>query len=340
MFIDNVIKELLETACPSIQYRIRSEILGQSPASQEMRALQDRILQDPDVQEVLHWQQPDGWLGWNFHGTKSSEAGIRILCEKGVSLQHPALARALQALEEYPERLVRGIGRPGKILDAQGFGGALMIRAVVFAHAGLENKPFVQEQVDQALAGFKAVLEVDSITDIVETFKDRLVFRPGARWPGIYTLRLLAHTRKWRTAENQAMLVKALQRLVEISPIPAVYVRSGSQWIAPASFCMQDFNPDMESLDSVGWMMWFHRIECLARLGRIPAVPALKRQVNRLESLMMEGDGWFTRKLTHPYFTRWGAYTGLKLEPDWRHSNSRRYDLTFRSRLILHYGAA
>jgi hypothetical protein len=337
MRTDIIIEELLESACPSIKYRIRAEILGQSPTSQEMLELQDQILQDPTVQQVLRWQQPDGWLARDFHGTKSSETGIRILCEKGLSSQHPALARALQALEDYPERLERGIGKAGRILDELGFGGLMMIRAAVFAYAGMEDKLFVQEQVHEALLGFEAVLHVNSVNEVVESYRGRLVFKPGVRWPGIYTLRLLAFTRKWRTRENLELLAKAIQRLVELSPIPDITVRSKSQWIAPASFCMHDFNPELESMEDAGWMMAFHRMECLARLGVIPAIPELKRQVGMMEAMLESGDGWFTRKLNHPYFARWGAYTGLRLEPDWRHAKNRVYDLTFRSKLIRHY---
>jgi len=175
---------------------------------------------------------------------------------------------------------------------------------------------------------------VHSIKDIVEEYKDRLVFRPGVRWPGMYHLRLLAFTHGWRTVENRSMLVKAVSRLVELSPIPDIYVRSQSRWIAPASFGMHDFNPEMGSMDAAHWMMWFHRSECLARLGVIPVIPALKAQLDRLSE-----PGWPPARLNHPYFTRWGAYTGLRLEPDWRLPKSREYDLNFRRLLILHYGS-
>ncbi len=100
---------------------------------------------------------------------------------------------------------------------------------------------------------------------------------------------------------------------------------------------MHDFIPEMESMDDAGWMMWFHRTECLARLGVIQSIPELKRQMECWKTLLVAGGGWFTGNLTHPYFTKWGAYTGLRLEPDWRHPKSRVYDLTFRSMLILHY---
>jgi hypothetical protein len=336
---DTVMEELLDSACPSIQYRLRLEVLGQPAASPVMLALQDQILHDPAVQAVLSWQGPDGWLAWDFHGARSHETGIRILCEKGVHPRHPALARALGALERYTDRLERGLGKPGRLLDQLGFGGTAMIRAALFAYAGMEEIPCVGEQVLEALAGFNAVLEVESIQDIVEVYKGRLVFRPGVRWPGIYHLRLLAFTQGWRTAENLSMLVNAVRRLGQLSPIPVIHVRNKSKWIAPASFCMHDFNPDMESMDAAGWMMWFHRSECLARLGVIPSIPALKRQVDSLSTLSEAEPGWFTRQLNHPYFAKWSAYTGLRLEPDWRHLKNREVDLTFRRLLILHYGS-
>lgn len=327
---------LLEHACPSIRYRLRAEILGQSASDEAMRALQAQILQDPAVRTVFSWQQPDGWLAQDFHGTHGLEAGLRILSEKGVDPGYPAMARALEALENHPERLERGIGKVGKILDDMGFGGSLMIRAAVFAHAGLENKPGVQAQIEQALAGFQAVLGVHSLDDVVEGYRRKLVFRPGVQWPGIYHLRLLAYTHSWRTAQNRKMLADAIQRLIELSPIPDISVRYASQLISPASFCMHSFNPAMESMDAAAWMMAFHRMECLARLGVMAALPALRRQLDVLQG-SLDAQGFFAMKLSHPYFTKWGCYQGLMLETDWRTPARCRSDLTFRSWLILHY---
>lgn len=328
--------QLLEGACPSIKYRVRSEILGHSASSHGMAELQAQILSDPAVAEVLGWQQADGWLAWDFHGAKGIEAGIRILCEKGVQRSHPGLARALDALEMHTERLDRGIGKVGRILDEQGFGGSLMIRAAVFAYAGVEEKPFVQDQIEKALTGFQAVLVPALLDDLVETYRGKLVFRPGVQWPSIYHLRLLAFTHGWRTAENQKLVAEAVRRLLDLSPIPNIHVRSKSQLVAPASFCMHDFNPAMDQMDDAYWMRWFHRMECLARLGVVPSVPELQGQVDIFAN-MLDAGGYFTKKLSHPYFTRWGAYPGLMLEADWRIPERRTYDLTFRSKLILHY---
>jgi hypothetical protein len=331
-----VIARLLEQACPSIRYRLSSEILGRPAADQDMQQLQDLVLDDPAVQAVLSWQESDGWLGWNFHGARGTETGVRLLCEKGVERSQPGLARALQALEDHPDRLGRGIGKPGKILDEMGFGGEQMMRAALFARAGLEDRSFVNAQVETALGCLDMVMSVHSLEALVEPYKGRLVFKRGVQWPSIYHLRLLAFTQGWRTADNRNKVTEAVKRLVELSPLPSAGVRYKSQVIAPASFGMHDFNPDMGAMDASGWMMWFQRMDYLARLGVAQAVPELRQQVTTLANQLEGGGGRFTKKLTHPYFTHWGAYTGLILEKDWRTPARRENDLSFRSLSILY----
>ncbi len=331
------VDRLLASACPAIQYRIRKEILHQSPDLPEMVELQDQILQDEAVQKVLNSQSPDGWLAWTFHGYNSMEAGIRLLCEKGVEANQPVLARALLALEKYTDRPERGLGKVGKVLDDLGFGGAGTIRACLFAHAGKEEILLVQKQIEQALQVFSTAVQVKSLGSLYESYRGKFIFCEGACWPSIYHLRLLDMSQSWRTPENCEMIVKSIRRIVRLSPIPNIYVKYKSQLIAPASFCMDDFVPDMNSLTDAEWMQWFHRMELLARLGVMEEIPELKRQVQALAKMLKEGQGLFTERLSHAYFQKWGAYTGLALEKDWRIPLRRINDLTFRSLLILHY---
>ncbi len=274
-----VVGALLGTACPSTRSRLRIEILGQSRSDPEVAQLQEAILGDPLVREVLSWRHDDGWLGWDFHGPRGTETGVRILCEKGLDPAHPAVAGALDVLRARPERLERGLGKVGRAADDLGLGGCLLIRAVVFAYAGAEEHALVREQVASALEGFRAVLPVTSVADIAEPYRGRLVFLRGVRWPSIYHLRLLALTRGWRTPENRRLVTQAVRRLVNLSPLPEIHFRLGSQICAPASHAMLDFNPDLGVLDGSGWMMWFHRLELLARLGVVHLVPELGGQV-------------------------------------------------------------
>lgn len=331
------ISELLTKACPSIRSRVRREILGESRAAEEVRDLQAEILLDKGVRDVLAAQNPDGWIAHNFHGYESMESAIRLLSEKDLDPRTASFSKALQALARFPDRLQRGIGKVGPILDAAGFGGSQTIRAFLLAQAGKENNPLVQDQIPKALKAFQALLERDAVEDYIERYRGKYVYRAGVVWPDIYHLRLLAFTESWRTPQHQAILAEAVSRLVKWSPLPEVYIRHRSQFIAPASFGMRDFTPDLDTLDDPGWMIWFQRMELLSRLGLLPEVVDLVPQVDRLIQILEEGDGWFTLARSHSYFRKWGAYTGLMLEEDWRKPERRVYDLTFRTLLILHY---
>ncbi len=332
-----IITHLLENACPSIQWRIQEEIIGQRPTDQHVDALQNRILQDHLVKEAIGWQGSDEWKSSSFHGARGIESGVRILCEKGVLKDHPAISKALDALRKEPDIIQRGIGKPGRILDELGFGGSQMFKAVVCAYAGAEHEPGVEEQIRIALEGFESILSVETIEDITEKYKNKLVFKPGAIWPGIYHLRLLAFTSQWRTPENHHLLVGAIKKLVDLSPIPHISVLNHSQLVAPASFAMQDFNPTLEGMNGAMWMQWFHRTELLARIGAIGPIAEIRKQMLRLDEMLKQGNGWFMKTCSHNSFMDWGAYTGLGLENDWRSSKRRMYDLTFRSLIIKHH---
>ena len=331
------IEELLTAACPSIQYRILDEIFNEPHSLEKMRDLQAEILKDAEVKRIVNSQAPDGWLGSRFHGYDSLEAGIRLLCEKGLRLENPILSQAIRSIELNNDRIAKEMGTVGKGLDKGGYGGTSLMQATILAYAGLENKPLVQEQIQAALQGFRAVLKVDSLDQITENYRGKTVYRQGATWPGIYHLRLLAFTHSWRNEPNREMVQRAVKRLVVLSPIPYILVRYKSQIIAPAAFAMQEFNPDMSSMDAGQWMMWFHRMELLARLGVVGSIPELQNQLQILLSMLEQGEGWFALPLRHTWFRRWGAYTGLMLERDWRTSQRRVFDLTFRSLLIKHY---
>ena len=340
MNIEASINRIFLAACPAIQYRVRKELLRGSPFSPEMIKLQDQILRTDIVKKVINSQGPDGWLGWSFHGYDSMESGIRLLCENGVEANQPVLTRALDALEKHTDRLERGLGRVGRILDDLGFGGAETIRAYLFAHAGNEEIYFVKKQIGRALDVFKSASQIGSLECLYEPHKGRIVFREGVCWPSIYHLRLLAMSRRWRTPENCKLVAESIQQIVRLSPIPDIHVRHKSQLIAPASFCMDDFKFDLNDMTDDQWMLWFHRLELLARLGVVNHIPDLKQQAQTLANLLRENQGLFTKNLSHTYFSKWGAYTGLALERDWRIPQRRINDLTFRSLLILHFAAS
>jgi hypothetical protein len=177
---------------------------------------------------------------------------------------------------------------------------------------------------------------ISNLDEITCRHKDKLIFKPAVLWPSIYHLRLLAFTHQWRTPENHQVVVEGIKKLVELSPIPQISALKQSQLIAPASFAMQDFNPNMDEMSSAMWMQWFQRMELLSRIGVIPSIVELQKQVIRLDEILKQGKEWFTKQVSHSSFMNWGVYTGLALEKNWRTAKRRVYDLTFRSLLIKH----
>ena len=86
---------------------------------------------------------------------------------------------------------------------------------------------------------------------------------------------------------------------------------------------MDHFNPDMTALEDAGWMTWFLRMELMSRLGVVHLVLELERQAIVLREILDASSGRFPKTLAHEYFRKWGAYTGLMLEKDWRDPRRR-----------------
>lgn len=71
-------------------------------------------------------------------------------------------------------------------------------------------------------------------------------------------------------------------------------------------------------------------------MGIVKIVPSLLRQANELKGMLDEGDGIFPIRPHEGYFKAWSVYSGLALEDSWK-DNRWKYDMTFRSLLILKY---
>ncbi len=334
--LTSMLEDMFKHSCPSIKLRSLSELMLIPQDSPEIQNLRNKVLTDCRVRDTLSRQKPDGWITDGFHGYGGMEASFRLLSEMGLSKADAAMERAIDALAADSDRIYLGLAKVGRTLDEFGLGGGLMIKASLLAQAGIESAPDVQSQIKAALDHFRTVTRVTSLKEVYEPYRGKLIFRAGVNWPSIYHLRLLAYSQSWRSPENRDMLVSAIRKLVAFSPIQQIYLKHKSQLIAPASFCMHNFLPPMHSMSDSNWMMWFHRMELLARLGVVQYVPQLMSQVRNLKKMIIEGSGKYTKLLRHDYFRRWGAYSGMMLEKDWKNEKRRTSDLTFRSYLILH----
>ena len=80
-------------------------------------------------------------------------------------------------------------------------------------------------------------------------------------------------------------------------------------------------------------------------MGIVQRSPELLEQVKALKCVLAQSDGWFRVEVDPGPFVRWGCYSDLALELKlvgeqawaWQSPDGMRYDLTFRSLLILRY---
>ena len=342
---NEVIKVLTEKACPSIRYRTRKEILQESIDIEEYL---NEILGDKRVEYVFSWQKADGYLGEYFHAgwipdaklklfNTGAEAALRFLSEMGVPGNYPVVEKCLNAL-------LKDNWNPdpwnwSTVYEPEiGFFGGDHIRAVVFSYFGIQEHDFIKTEIQRAFETINRVTEISSVKDITGTYRNKLYFNKRIALPDIYHLKLLAFTKGWRNSKNSSALAKAIEHLVDLSPMPHIYIKSGSQLVAPADITSRDFKKSPHSLKPKDWFWWLHTMELFARMGIVKQIPALKQQVYDLKEIMQKDDGFFQIKPESGLFKKWSVYVGLALEDSWK-SNRWKYDMTFRALLILKYAS-
>jgi hypothetical protein len=338
----HVLKLLAENACASIRFRTRKEILGENP---DINEYLDEILVDKRVQYAFSWQKENRFLGDFFHagwipavkmkyfGT-GTEGALRFLSEMSVPDTYPVVSKCL-------ETLLKDHWNPdpwkwSTIFEPEiGLFGADNVRAVVFSYFGIEDYDFIQTEIQRTVSYVGAARDILSVEEITATYRKKL-FYSGAPLPDLYNLKLLAFTQSWRTHENIDIVSQAIERLIDLSPLPNVYIKKGSQLIAPARITPSDLKQSPHNLGLREWFWWIHTMELFARMGIVKKVPSLLRQVNELKEILEEGDGIFPFKPHDGYFKAWSVYSGLALEDSWK-KDRWKYDMTFRSLVILKY---
>ncbi|UCC17453.1 MAG: hypothetical protein JSU58_02595 [Dehalococcoidales bacterium] len=337
-----VIRSLNENACASIRFRTRKEILGENP---DVNDYLDEIVADKRIQYAFSWQKENGFLGNAFHAgwipevkmkylSTGAEGALRFLSEMAVPETHPVVRKGLDAL-------LRDNWNPDRwkwstIFDpAIGLFGADNIRAVVFAYFGIEDHDFIQTEIQRALGYVGAVSDIRSIEEITGTYRQKLYYS-GTPLPDLYNLKLLAFTQSWRNDENIDIITHAIENLIDLSPLPKIYIKLKSQLIAPAKIQPVNLTLSPRDLGSNDWFWWIQTIELFARMGVIKNVTPLLHQANELKEMLEAGKGYFPVKPASRNFEVWGVYPGLALEDSWK-NDGWKYDMTFRSLLILKY---
>lgn len=343
---ENDIAELLiKEGCPSISYRVRKEIRQEQIGEEEYREYQNLIYAQPNVQNILSWQNPDGYFGTRLHtaptGSKiwPHEGCVRYLLETG--LDHEAVRKSLDVMR------APGWGKECENSRAASTIGYEMIRASLFAQAGDSKEPFVASWVNHALQGFRTIAETECYEDLVYEVRKRsengkkprsglLLFQEGKYLPVVYHLRLLAFTDFWRTEENRKMMELAYEKLYQWLPLPPIYYKCRTHPAAPLGTVSWAANQNFQA-DS--GFFWLHFYEMSARMGMLGENSPFRVHFEELKNHVLQQDESFLAytKSRNRSYTGWSGYSGIALEEDGRAQQPRMRDFMFRILLVNAY---
>lgn len=105
--MNNILAFLLEHGDISIQYRIKREILNESPSKNELLNLQKQIMEKPKVKRIVAHRQGDGWIGNELHGGpgKGLDSSVSFLLNYGVERESTLMKDVIKVLLEEKRNL-------------------------------------------------------------------------------------------------------------------------------------------------------------------------------------------------------------------------------------------
>lgn len=342
--IEKMARFLLANAGPSIQLRVRKEVLGNITPAQE-KQYQEQILREPIIQHIARHQKDNGWIGNGFHGSNKNagqydnqEVATKYMGEKGLK-NTPLLDRAMQAFQttELTDLCYETRGRYFNEFEIAAFG-QNMIRCGCIARAHYDDVIDIQPQIQHSLDSFKRVLEVDSILDVSRPTKKCRLFNKNERWPCKYHFGILAFTDSWKQQDNIRLLADSFQKLMRTDRKDIMQTPVAC-WIGHAVGPLWYLNEGLSiSCDTDGIHgVDLEAIEWMARCGLYGYIPSLRQEVDYIAEQVNEEGVCQVNLMSRPAFKEWGPYSGGALEPDWKTRLRQQCDVTFRALLILYY---
>ena len=337
----NVLNKLLEDACPSIKYRVRTEIFSEAADSKQCQALQQEILKDALVCDALSWQSLDGTFTWYGSNTSFYNAA-RILYEKAVAPASDCCKRMLDLLDY--QHCGPLVGRAVFDSQRQFLPTAEAIVHRYFALDETENDRDIQ---NWSVGLFKSVAAINDLDEVISYGKNGSVFKTGFLWPDQHDLELVGLGTSWRTEENQAAMKDAIQKMIDLFPGPdknikGKYRKYDAKHWSSYSISYSKICPYLPKQPH-GWnRYWFKTFEMISRMPFLHTLPAINIIAGGLADHLSQNDGWFTGEVDLKLWNTWACYSGLALETVkdkkqsyWPSDKNRIYDVTFRCLIIL-----
>jgi len=345
---EKIIDFLLEIADPSIVLRVKREIL-KNISNEEENELLNKIIPQKNVQTILQSQKPDGWFGNHFHGQSvkfgagmydNMEVGLRYLAEKGFPPENEIVKKAvnsflLKSRSDYAVYRFNNPKPPATDYSYTAFGLYFIICSLIvragheFSFPENENID-INHDVDFSFKTFANVINYESPDDAIETHRRKANFKQGVLWPCMYDLKVLAHSKGWRSEINVSLLADTVSHLLSFPQTGVdVYTYINGQFYAPcwAFIYNSIFNGTVRDFDT---------LELFARCGIVKQAAALKMKYDELLSLVDE-NLYLNIAVDKRKDFKWGPYYGFAIEENWKNEVKIQCDLLFRILMIMHY---
>lgn len=337
----SLLSYLLEHGGCSIQYRIKREIMNIDSSSNELKNLQEQILNKPKVKKVLDKRQPDGWIGNELHGSrgKALDASVSFLLDNGIEKDSKIMKDVIRAvLDEKEDVPYRTTFKGGDALDIGGRGGNKAVKTGILAELGEENNSLVQEEVRISLCYLRDSLKYETVDDFTLVNKKGIrYYKKDAHFPGSNHLHLLSATRSWRNDENIEMVEKSIAHCFNLMKEHShnIMFKSNSHFVGPFNFNwgLWKFNISDIEQDSYALVWWLRNLYKLSKIGIVNEIAELKICYDYLWKLVSSQD--ILSKQNDASLKRFKDI--LAIEDNWRNQERVFCDVMFYSVMILFY---
>jgi len=339
-------------ACPSIRYRLATEVFPGRWDPAQAEALRLEIENQNAVRQIAKKQKDTGVWGGNLLGvTPNKTAGIK---DVGTIPQYRRLAELALSKESRPLRLAtrllfRLVARdedPKLLFEYAKHGYAELgaepwIReilreaaAAALAHGGYADDPRVRGAAHKTLNAVSQFLRSDLATNPFARSGRAWVLHPEAHPPTIFSVALLAYLPA--VQRERAGLVERLGTyLAAPAPKKAFTVPTGKKALKPAFLLLGEPLKVSASGQPDDLPFALYWMEILARLGLLQQSASAARIWARLEKETDRDGVWRPKNLrSTPKTSSPWAYHMFPLESDAKRPDSRITDVNFRLALI------
>lgn len=334
-----LIDYLLENGGSSIQYRVRKEMLKESPNNSEMLKLQGQIWNNNKVKKLMKRRHADGWIGDTLHGAPGDglDSSITFLLGSGIEKDCQIMNDVASALLSDKEDVeYRTTFKGGEALDEGGRGGNNAVKAGILAELGREDNALVQNEIETSISYLEKSLEYQGIDDFsVINKKGIRYYKPDVHFPGANHLNLLATTQSWRNEANYELVKKSLAHCMKIvkGKDMNIMFKHKTYFIGPFNFKwnVADFNINDIQRDTYALVWWLRTLYNISKIGIVKDIPELKQAYDYLLNLVETGD--ILNKQTEMSLKRFKHI--LAIENSWRKQESIYCDVMFYALITL-----